>query len=706
MLFRSRQELGEEIAADTADAEPPAGDKFFQMEEEYPFEPGAAVTADLAGADHGAATGVKARRSFLSPEGDVRIYRSKRQRDGEDEIDDESFNDSMDDDVRPYIPRKAAKQHEIFKEEKKKSKILSFVSAKLVSVLAMLKVKGSLAYEKFDDEGKKLSREEDIGPEVSAQAASKYYGSHIKTLRLRLRFSLALTFILVWISAGLPVAGALKTDLAVASIVCLILLIAVVMLGLDVFTIGLASAIRGRPSLWSLVSFTCIITMLDAAVTAATAKPGDGMPFCAIAAVSMTCALWASQLTCRATKHSTRALTLSKDPYTVTAEQGISGDSKSIIKSRIDTDGYVRNCESPDVTEDLYTNLSIVFAGLAFLLAIITTAVMKEWRQFFHVLSAIMAAATPVAALLAFPLPYSQTARKLFRTGSALAGWEGVREIGRSRHMIVTDSDIFPPNAISMESVRILDGVWPEKVITAAGSIICASGSGASAIFIELMKKNDCSPQEVEDFYCHEGGGLTARINGEEVICGSSGFMQLMSIRLPQRLASESAVYVAINGTLSGIFTLKYSPLTSVQSALSAILTVRRQPVFAVRDFLVTPMMIGNSYKIPTDGFDFPTFAKRYDISAVEPGEDSRPSAIISREGLGAFVSLSERARRLYTITVISVIVAIASAFIGMGLMSYLLISGIYATATVGNLTAYLLIWTLPLLLMSYGLLR
>ena len=43
------------------------------------------------------------------------------------------------------------------------------------------------------------------------------------------------------------------------------------------------------------------------------------------------------------------------------------------------------------------------------------------------------------------------------------------------------------------------------------------------------MKKNGCALEQVDEFCCHEGGGLTAMINGEEVLCGSSGFMHLMT---------------------------------------------------------------------------------------------------------------------------------------------------------------------------------
>ena len=46
------------------------------------------------------------------------------------------------------------------------------------------------------------------------------------------------------------------------------------------------------------------------------------------------------------------------------------------------------------------------------------------------------------------------------------------------------------------------------------------------------MQRNDCALMPLEDFACNESGGLTAIINGEEVLVGSSAFMNLRGVRL------------------------------------------------------------------------------------------------------------------------------------------------------------------------------
>ena len=84
---------------------------------------------------------------------------------------------------------------------------------------------------------------------------------------------------------------------------------------------------------------------------------------------------------------------------------------------------------------------------------------------------------------------------------SAIAGWSGASDIGRSKHLIVTDKDLFTARNISIESIRILGGAFPGKVITYAGSVIVSSGSCLAPVFTDLMQRNDCALMPLEDFF-------------------------------------------------------------------------------------------------------------------------------------------------------------------------------------------------------------
>jgi hypothetical protein len=545
---------------------------------------------------------------------------------------------------------------------------------------------------------------EDLGPEMDADRASKYYGSHIKGLRSRVKTAFLLCLPLMYISFGLPVLGRLHNN-TVCTLMCLVLELAVVVVCLDVFTSGIMDLVRKKPGAASLIAVSCILSALDAAVIAATGSKDVGLPFCAVSALSISCALWASLLQCKGNRITLRTLALSKDPYAVTAEPGVSDDKGvTLLKSKTAATDFVRRTEEMTPDEEIYSTLAPWLMGAALILSVAAAAISKSFPDFAHILAAIFMPAAPLGALLAFPLPYSVTSRRIFHSGSAIAGWSGLLDIGGSRHIIVTDSDIFPKDTVSVESIRVLEGMSPQKIIGYAGSVIAASGSGLAPVFTELMKKNGCALEQVDEFCCHEGGGLTAMINGEEVLCGSSGFMHLMGIRLPQKLASRSSVFVSVNGMISAIFTVSYTPVVTVQRALISLLRSRRRPIFAIRDFNVTPEMIRHKFKTPTDGFDFPSFAKRYEVSSARRSKDSKIAAVVSREGLGPLVELSGEGHRLYFAVRTSVFISVMCTIIGMALMFFLCLTAAFDSVTVGNQLLYMLLWLLPEIILAYGL--
>ena len=564
----------------------------------------------------------------------------------------------------------------------------------ILALLAVLGVK--LGNAQSAGEAVAPEDDEDLGEEMPAGKAAKYYAGNVNSLRIRFRISLFPMLVLLWISFGLPAFGALGSDLKVTSLVCLVLELTVIMLGLDVFTSGIMNLVRGRPGMWSLVAVACVASALDAAVSYAAGTAGWGIPMCAASSLSMVFALCGALLEARALRFSSKARELGGDDATaVTAESGVDGrDGAVLMKSGASLDGWLHRCEEPDAAENAFSSAAPWLLIAAFLLSLIATGISGSWTYFFRILAAATACAAPCAAFVACPLPYFLLALRAYRRGAAVAGWPGMRDIGKAVGMVVTDSDLFPGDSVKIQSIRILSGAVPERVIADAGSVVIASGSGLAGVFTELLRRNGYAMRRVEDFCCHEGGGLTALIAGEEVLCGSAAFMRLMGIMVPQKLADRSAVFIAISGVLSGIFNIEYSPVPSVGKALAGCLRNRRAPIFAVRDFLVTPLMLQRKYGIPTDGFDFPLFAVRYAVSGTAPSEDSKACALLAREGLGAYMEVSGCGRRCYLSAQLGTVLSLACAVAGVLLAFALFAFG--SGLSVGWLIAYMAVFAVP----------
>lgn len=567
--------------------------------------------------------------------------------------------------------------------------VTPFISALALIALKVQQSKLPLSFSADDDE--------ELGEELPPEKASRFYESFIGGLHIRVRIAFVLSLVLTYISFGLPVTGAMSAT-AVKSAVALILLLAVMICGLDIMTSGLIAIAHRRPNANTLITLSALFCVIDGFLAACGVK-GTKLPFCAVPALTISFSLLGSLLNCRSSRIVFNTVSSSRRPYTVTAETSVTGDGVTILKSRMTTKGFVRRTEEAGPDETVYGVMAPYLIVIALLLSLISAAVSKSFAQFAHILSGIFVCAAPLAILLTYPLANFVSAKTLIKSGSAIAGWSGIYDIGKCRHMIITDFDLFPKGSVTISQTRIFAGMKPEKVVSLAGSMIAASGSALSPAFAELMKQGKGSLLRVENFRCHEGGGLIAMVDGVEVYCGSASFMHLMGVHLPDMFKIKNCVYVSEGDTICGMFQMEYTPVDSVRDALYMLMRSDRHPVFAVRDFNITPQLLSVKYDIPTDGFDFPSFAQRYEISGAEPSEASKPAALVSREGLGAFVHLAEHAKGLYTRVRVSVMLSVMSTVIGMIVMFILSLTG---QMTVTAVLSFLLVWLIPVLIIGF----
>ena len=78
-------------------------------------------------------------------------------------------------------------------------------------------------------------------------------------------------------------------------------------------------------------------------------------------------------------------------------------------------------------------------------------------------------------------------------------------------------------------------------------------------------------------------------------------------------------------------------PTKTVQSALFSVLRYRIKLFFAMRDFNITPVMLEQKYKVPSEAVEYIPIQDSYDISDAMKHEAKRVSAILTRDGLGPY---------------------------------------------------------------------
>lgn len=588
--------------------------------------------------------------------------------------------------MEPEIPKKekARREPKSFRES---------VAVPVITALAFIAMKIKQSQVTL---GETSYEAEDLGEEMPPDKAAKFYDKHIAGLRLRARIAFVLCAVMMYISYGLPVPGALF-DAGVKSAVCLIMMIAVMICGLDIITTGIMSIVKLKLHASALIVVSCLLCMIDAFLSAA--NVGEKVvPFCVIPSLTIAFTLLGCIMNARSNRVIFNTAAAAKRPYVLTAESELSGGDITLVKGSRPVDGMVRRTEEDGPDESVFGVLAPYLTAAALVLSIIAAVISKSFSSFAHILSGIFVCAAPIAMLITFPLPFFISIKSLIRRGSTIAGWSGLYDIGKAKHLIITDSDLFPKGCVKISRTRVFAGMQPERIISFAGSIISASGSAMVHPFNELMRKAGGSLMTVEAFSVHESGGLTAMVDGESVYCGNAAFMRLMGVVLPDKYVLNNGVYVAVAGVICGVFEMEYTASDAVRSALAELVGSDRHAIFAVRDFNITPSMLSVKFDMPTDGFDFPPYSERYAISGAQPSEGSKPSALLSREGLAPLVSLADHGKALFGRIRLSVMLSVMSAVIGMIVM---FIISLKALPGVVAALSYLLAWLLITVILS-----
>ena len=550
----------------------------------------------------------------------------------------------------------------------------------------------------FDPSDRRLEEEPEDEEEVvyiepDLRDAGRRFAESCNSISLRCIPSAVITFMMVIVTfayeAGLRIPFGIRRDLGGATGLLMLLLLVVMILCADIVVKGAMDLRYGVPNAETLILFSCGFSFISGVYTMISDASGF-LPYCAVSALSLTFAAFGTKSNLRAMTETLKTATASSEPYGVQAEYNRDIDKTVLKKTTGRTDGFYNNLVHPDVSETAYRFAAPVLLALALILTVLTTIFKGGGATFLHVLSALLAAVAPFSAMIAFSLPFGIVAKSIRRSGAALAGWGGADDVCNTNGASVTDEDLFPPGMLSLGGMKLFDEVSPEKAVRYTASLIVASGSGLARVFSEVLKSQKMSTINVEDFACYETG-VSALIRGERVMTGSSAFMDLLGIRVPDELNMKNAVFTAINNKLAVMFIVEYTPANSVQSALISILKWRVKLFFAVRDFNVTPIMLEQKFRVSLDDIEYPQARDSYSISDSLSENEGRMAAVLTREGFGPFAEAVTGGMLLKTAAMFATGVSVFSAVFGLIIMFYMCWTGSFISARPGNLILFML---------------
>ncbi len=542
-------------------------------------------------------------------------------------------------------------------------------------------------------------------PDLPPAELAALYEKGLVGLRVRALCVTLLALLALGVAAapllGLSLPGGLSHVYSLRVYTSAVLLSAAMALGADILSRGLLGLLRGRPGMDALTALACIATLADSLTMLRLGGRGGSLPYCAPAALGLAFAMWGTYLRRKGLRQTCRVAAFAATPYLVTLDENKWNGKDAYAKSSAPSHGFGSQIQGEDGAQRIFHRAVPLLLLACVLFSMISALGTRRPEHLLWCLSGTLAACASFSGLLCFEIPMSALADRLSISGAALAGWDGVRWSVRGNGLLLTDTDLFPPGTVVLNGIKVFGDFPVDKVVAITASLIKSTGGGLDKVFHDLLRTQGTVYRRVNDFRSHEGGGVSGEIRGEQVLVGTAAFMSLMEINLPPGLGIKNAVFCAVDGELAGIFALQYTLQPSISPSLSALIRNGVCPVLATRDFNLIPSMLQQRFKLPVDKMEFPNFQRRLELSDPRQEHSRVITAVLCREGLGPYSEAVVGARRLRRATRLSAGLACAGSAAGALISFYLTYISAYSSLSAFSLTSFLLLWTIPVFLIS-----
>lgn len=460
---------------------------------------------------------------------------------------------------------------------------------------------------------------------------------------------------------------------------------------------GLASFLKGKFTANTLLCFTFLACCADSVFCLQELR----VPICAAFTLEVMMSLWATyhQRTTEmgmmdTMRKAIRLHSVVKCPDFYEGQNAVlrgEGQVEDFMDHYQDTTG-------PEKVQNIYALVAlIVSAAVA-----VAAGILHGVSMGVQIFSTTLLVAMPASFFIALTRPMAVLERRLHDLGTVLCGWKGVVGLSEKCMYPLNDADLFPTGSIKMNGVKFYGDRNPETVLAYAAALMRVNGGSLAPIFEQLLTSRNGVRFTAENVQFYGNGGIGGEINGEPVLMGTLEFLKDMGAEIPDGTMVKQAVYVSVDGELSGLFALTYNRIRQVASGMATLCSSRRiRPVIIAKDFILTAGFLKEMFGLRPRRTAFPNRADSLALEAKQADPTAPAMALTTQDNLAAVAYAITGSRALRTASRLGLIVHMTGGILGILIMAALAVLGTTALLTPANILMYQLVWMIPGLIVT-----
>lgn len=311
-------------------------------------------------------------------------------------------------------------------------------------------------------------------------------------------------------------------------------------------------------------------------------------------------------------------------------------------------------------------------------------------------------AAMPASAFVCQSRPMWLLERRLHKLRTVICGWRGVEALSGKAVVPLTHEDLYPAGTVRMNGMKFFGSRQPEDVIAYATAVITADNGGLASLFTQLLDGHNGRHYQADGLQYYAHGSIGGTVEGEAVLIGPLAFMKEMQVEVPENARIAQAVYVAIEGELSGLFAVSYEKTKSSVAGISTLSAYRGlYCVLTTCDFMLTHSAIGSKFGIKPKRFLLPEHDVRLQLQEKTAPVDAQALIMTTAQGLAPIAYGITGARALKTACRLGTGIHMVGGIVGLAIMIALVALGALELVTPTNMFLYQLVWLIPGLLIT-----
>ena len=360
---------------------------------------------------------------------------------------------------------------------------------------------------------------------------------------------------------------------------------------------------------------------------------------------------------------------------------------------------HYQETSGPQKVQNVYALLAL----LASIAVAVAAGLLHGLSMGVQIFSTTLLVAMPASFFVALTRPMAVLERRLHDLGTVLCGWKGVVGLSEKYLYPLNDADLFPAGSVKMNGVKFYGDRNPETVLAYAAALMRANGGGLDPIFEQLLTSRNGVRFAAENVQFYGNGGIGGEINGEPVLMGTLEFLKEMGVEIPDGTMVKQAVYVSVDGDLSGLFALTYNRVRQVAYGMATLCSSRRiRPVIIAKDFVLTAAFLKEMFGVRPRRTAFPNRTDSLTLEAKQADPAAPALALTTQDSLASVAYAITGSRALRTASRLGVIVHMTGGILGILIMAALAVLGTTALLTPANILLYQLVWMIPGLIVTF----